>query len=103
MQIDISQVIVRHHPETHRFEAKVNGYEAFNEYQIRGDRILFLHTEVPAAIAGHGIAAKIAQTALDYARVKNLVVLPYCPYFKAYIREHPAYEELVQANFPLDE
>lgn len=101
MQIDINQVAVRNNPETHRFETTVNGYEAFNEYQIRGDRILFLHTEVPDEIGGNGIAAKIAQTALDYARAKSLVVLPYCPYFKAFIRQHPAYQELVQAGFSL--
>ena len=53
------------------------------------------HTEVPVELEGRGIAGRIVKTALDHARSQNLVVLPLCPYAKAYIGRHPEYRDLL--------
>lgn len=56
-----------------------------------------VHTEVPDELEGSGIAARLVGWALDYSRKQGWTVKPYCPYVKAYIAEHPEYQNLVQS------
>lgn len=92
---------VRNKPEKGRFEVTIDGHVAFATYRLSSSRISFLHTEVPEELAGQGVAAKIAQTALEYAQAEGLTVLPYCPYFRAYLKRHPEYRGLVKEGFEL--
>jgi predicted GNAT family acetyltransferase len=78
-----------------RYEAYVDGRLAVITYQRRGDRIIFIHTEVPEALEGHGIAGTMARVALDEARARGLKVIPRCPFVAGYIRRHPEYADLV--------
>jgi predicted GNAT family acetyltransferase len=57
-----------------------------------------VHTEVPAALAGHGIAAALAKFALDNARERGMDVVPKCAYVAAWIKRHPDYADLVRAG-----
>ncbi|GHO86965.1 GNAT family N-acetyltransferase [Dictyobacter formicarum] len=50
-----------------------------------GDQIIFLHTGVPAALEGHGIASKRASFALEEARLQHFTVIPRCPFVASYI------------------
>lgn len=76
--------------ENNRFELSLdNGDKAFVEYSLREDKIAFLHTEVPEAYEGKGIAAALAKYVLEYAKSNHLRVIPICPYIKAYIQRHP--------------
>jgi uncharacterized protein len=62
----------------------------------RGERVIELvHTEVPPALEGRGIAGMLARHALEDARAAGLRVIPSCPYVAAYIRRHPEYAGLV--------
>ena len=54
---------------------------------------------MPEEISGHGIAGKMAQTALEYARAERLEVVPLCPYVAAYIKRHPEYKDLVSERY----
>ena|SRR5438552_12818345 len=81
-----------------RFEVHVDGLLSQLTYQRRGDRIVFLHTEVPAALEGRGIASDLARTALDDARARQLRVVPLCPFVRGYIERHPEYQALVTSH-----
>ncbi len=61
--------------------------------------IVFTHTEVPEALEGHGIAAKLAHTALEHARAQRLTVVPLCPFVASYIRRHAEYQGLVHPDY----
>ena len=61
----------------------------------RGNHIIFLHTGVPEALAGHGIANKLASFALEEARSQKLTVVPLCPFVASYIRHHQEYLSLL--------
>lgn len=87
---------VVHNPEAKRFEMAVEGMTAFSKYLRAGNKLIIEHTEVPAALEGRGIAGRIVRTALDYARGQELVVLPLCPYAKAWIARHPEYRDLLE-------
>ena len=64
-------------------------------YRFIAGRIVFVHTEVPAAYAGRGVAARLAAGALDDARSRGLRVRALCPYVAAYIERHPEYRDLL--------
>ena len=99
MNPDSTALQITNNEEEGRYETYVNGLMAEIVYERDGDRIAFLHTEVPESLEGHGIAAQLAKFALDDARARHLQVIPLCPYVAAYIARHPAYLDLV----PLEE
>jgi len=99
MKVNLEQLEVVHNTDKNRFEVTVEGHTAVTEYMMPGNKIIFSHTEVPVELEGNGIASKLAQTALDYARSENLKVMPLCPYVAAYIRRHPEYRELVLPGY----
>ncbi|HWE63493.1 MAG TPA: GNAT family N-acetyltransferase [Chloroflexota bacterium] len=88
-------VVVANNEAEHRYEARVDGELAVIIYQLLGDRIVFIHTEVPEDLEGRGIAGTMARVALDDARARGLAVIPRCPFVAAYIRRHPEYADLV--------
>ncbi len=92
-------VTVVDNPAEHRYEARVGGRLAgFAQYRLRGDRIVFVHTEVDDEFEGHGVGSRLASGALDDARARGLVVVPLCPFIADYIRRHPEYQDLVHAS-----
>jgi predicted GNAT family acetyltransferase len=90
---------VRDDPERRRFEVVVDGEVAgFAEYQRRGGRIIFLHTEIDAAHEGQGLGSSLARGALDAARERGEPVVPLCPFIAGYIGRHQEYADLVDRN-----
>ncbi|MBA4013154.1 MAG: GNAT family N-acetyltransferase [Phenylobacterium sp.] len=82
-----------------RFEIALGGGEvAFADYQIIGDSIVFPHTVTPRAFEGQGLASKLAQAALAYAREQGLMVRPHCGFFRAYIAKRPELHDLVHPD-----
>lgn len=80
-----------------RFELEENGETAYLEFDLDSDNwITLLHTEVPDAIRGRGIANLLAKTALEYARDNNLKVDVICPIVADYIQKNPEFQSLVK-------
>ena len=95
MDIAIEDLNVEHNVEAHRFEIHYGDETARLEYHLRGPAIVYTHTVVPFILEGHGIAGRLAREALDYARDKELSVVPLCPYVADYIGKHREYADLV--------
>lgn len=86
-------------PDQSRFEIQIDGFSAVAEYQIVGRSMIFTHTEVPPALRGQGIASRLAETALQAARERELEVVPLCPFITEYVRDHPEFHGLLsEAN-----
>lgn len=79
-----------------QFELTIDGHTALVTYRIEPGRITFLHTEVPEALGGRGIAGQLAKHALDHAREQNLAVDAQCSYIAKYIQKNPEYQDLVK-------
>lgn len=77
-----------------RFEAKVGEEFAIIDYRWHNGDIVFMHTFVPEAGQGKGIAGKMAKFALDYVRENNLKMKLYCPYMTSYVERKPEYKDL---------
>ena len=95
MELDLDGVTVTHNEEAHRFEATVDGKSCFLAYRRFQDRLLLYHTEVPAPLEGHGIAAKLTRAALDFARANHLRVVPRCPYVSSFLLKNREYLDLL--------
>lgn len=93
------QIAVQSNETKRRYEAHVDGHLAVLDYERDGQRITYLHTEVPRALAGRGVGSRLARAALEDARAQHLTVVPQCPFVQTYLRRHPEYLPLVEASW----
>lgn len=74
------ELSIIHRPEMNRFETVVDGVTAYVEYRKEDDSIDILHTIVPPAIEGRGIASRLVGAAYDYVVQNGLTFKATCPY-----------------------
>src|SRR5262249_47928517 len=96
MNIDMSSLEVTHNPSEHRFETWVGGELSKLDYIQDGKNFVITHVGVYPELRGQGIAGRITQVSLEYAKEKGLRVVPMCSYAAGYIRKHPEYAELTR-------
>ena len=71
----------------------------FIEYDPIGEQsILIKHTEVPTQYEGKGYGSQLVRRVLEDARGRGKTVVPICPYALNFVRRHPEYAEVVQAD-----
>jgi hypothetical protein len=101
MNSSIAPLSVKHDASDQRFESKSDdGSPAFLCYTHEGDRVIFHHTFVPAALRGKGVAAALARAALDEARLRHWRIVPRCPFVAGFIERNPEFADLmVQQEF----
>ena len=96
MEADEARISVRDNPRTSRFELRVNevlaGYVTYRD--ARSGRA-FEHTVIASEYEGRGLASQLIRFALDEARANGRNVLPFCPFVRSFIQQHPAYLDLV--------
>ena len=80
---------IEHLPQHHCFQTVVDGQRCVVDYQLSGKLLTINHTFVPPAVEGRGIAARLTQAVLNYARAEHLKVAPMCSYARAYMRRRP--------------
>jgi len=85
---------VTHNVPANRFEVDLGKDKAVLIYMIKAGLFILMHTEVPPAFEGRGIAAKMAKAALEYARTEGYKVRSYCSYTTRYMERHTEYLEL---------
>ena len=78
-----------------RVEIERNGHVAYLEYRLADNVLELIHTEVPEALRGMGLASSLAETSLNWARGKNYRVDIICPFVRAYVNKHPEYSDLI--------
>jgi hypothetical protein len=53
------------------------------------DKIILDHTEVESEFSGQGVGKKMVMAAVEFAREKNLKIIPLCPYAKSVFDKDP--------------
>jgi predicted GNAT family acetyltransferase len=96
----MTDVTVRDNPAEKRFEAYVDGrLVGFSAYEVSDGVITFTHTEVDDDVEGQGIGSVLVRTSLDQVRAGGaLRVRPTCPFVRAWIDDHPDYQDLTRAR-----
>jgi uncharacterized protein len=84
---------VRHNEALGRYELDTPHGLAIAVYRQQGDRLLFIHTEVPSADEGHGIGSQLVRAALDDARHRGFKIVPACSFVVDFVHRHPEYKD----------
>ncbi len=72
-----------------RYVIREGGAEAELIYALQGDRLILVHTEVPDEWSGHGIGGRLVRAALARAQANDLTVVPWCPFARRWLPDHP--------------
>lgn len=100
MSADSQPGSVVNNETANQFEIHADGQLAFLTYRRFPNGIILLHTEVPPALEGQGLGAKLARTALEFARAEHLGVIARCSFVASYFQRHPEYGSLLAKSNP---
>ena len=83
--------IITHYPDKKRFETQVEWRSSFCTVSFIWDKLDIIHTIVPPAIGGRGIAAALVKYAYDYAVENGMKPSATCSYAVTWLHRHPDY------------
>ncbi|MGE0686805.1 MAG: GNAT family N-acetyltransferase [Dehalococcoidia bacterium] len=93
--INPDDLTVEKNDAANQFEIRVGDAVAFLTFDMRGDYVVFVHTQVPPELEGKGLGGKLASAALTWARDNDVKAVPLCPYVAGYLNRHPEFEDAV--------
>jgi predicted GNAT family acetyltransferase len=82
-------IAVEHQPGRCRFEISLPEGRCELDYLLQDGVMSLVHTGVPPALEGRGLAAALVRAALAHARAQGWRVRTPCSYAAAYARRHP--------------
>jgi len=59
------------------------------------DKIIIDHTEVNPGNNGKGFGKKMVVKAVEFAREKNITIIPLCPFAKSVFDKNPEYRDVL--------
>ncbi|MBA4807822.1 GNAT family N-acetyltransferase [Brevundimonas sp.] len=90
---------IHDNPELNRYELAVDGEVAVVTYNLSPPNLMITETLVPERLEGQGIASRLAKHVLADAKARDLLILPVCPFFSAYLQKHPEHGEIVHPTY----
>ncbi len=96
MEINLEKLEIINNETDRRFEVSINGLLSKLDYIHDEDALVITHVGVHPDLRGMGVAGKLTQVALEFAKAKSLRVIPMCSYAVAFIRRNPQYAELTK-------
>ena len=73
----------------HRFLITQDGLEAELVYRVEGGRLDVVHTYVPPALRGRGVAGRLVRAAAERAQRTGETIVPTCPFARRWLQRHP--------------
>lgn len=86
---------ILHDEKQQKFYVILENMESHLEYVKLNSALNLNHTYVPHQLRGKGIASKLVEAALEYARLNGFKIIPSCSYVDVYLQRHPEYEDLL--------
>lgn len=59
------------------------------------DKIIIEHTEVDESLSGKGIGNQLVVAARDYARARNIKIIPLCSFAKSVFKKHADWQDVL--------
>ena len=70
--------------------------KAFISFEdCKDNEIVITHTVVDPELRGQGIAGKLVERVVEFAKEENRKIVPICPYVVDYFQKHEEYEDLL--------
>lgn len=86
---------IEHEKDDQQFTIKLGEDDAELAYSLPEEGIIcFTHTYVPENNRGNGLAVKLIEKGLAYAREHNYKVKAQCPAVVKYLKAHPEYNDI---------
>lgn len=82
-----------------RLELTADGHLAELLYRRNGNRLVLLHTSVPAELEGRGIGGQLVSAAVDKAAADGLIIVPLCPFARDWLERHPDVAARARVDF----
>jgi predicted GNAT family acetyltransferase len=82
--------------EPGRFVVRMGNAEAHLTYELHAGVLEVISTFTPPALRGQGLAARLTEAAIAFARQEGLRIRPTCSYTRAYLEQRTALRELVE-------
>ncbi|MBA3319296.1 MAG: N-acetyltransferase [Gemmatimonadales bacterium] len=87
---------IEHDRDAHRFTSVAPSGTAILAYAPAGAGVVELYsTYVPHAERGKGLAGRLVEAAVEYARSEGLRIIPSCWYVAQWIEQHPEHRDLL--------
>ncbi len=80
-------MMIIHDKEQHMFRIEKEEGVSYIEYALEGRTMTVLHTVVPKALSGQGLAGKLAEAAYAWAKEENLTLLSDCSYMTHWLEK----------------
>ena len=100
-KVDVAGLRLRDNSLLQQYEMALHGDDiARITYTLQDNILTLLHTEVPPAYKGQGIADKITHDVFAEAEARGWKIAPECPFAALYVRRHAEVQSL---TVPVDE
>ena len=87
---------VKHLKEKQLFYIDIDNQSAELKYFMDTENVMnIMSTYVPDSLRGKGIAGKLVEECLHYAKENSFRIIPSCSYVHSYIKNHPEYETML--------
>ena len=88
---------VHHRPSQRMFLARLApGKYAFIEYELKENKVFITKTYTPPEFRGRGIASRLMQHVIKWARDGGYKVVPICSFAVYFFKKHPQYSDLLE-------
>lgn len=95
----MDEIHIRHEKSANRFAVRLGNKIGYLSYEEVDENTLdYAHVWVPPEHRHQGIAAKLTQTALEYAREQGKTVVPSCPYVADYVERNPREKDVIKGE-----
>ncbi|RYE32037.1 MAG: N-acetyltransferase [Hyphomicrobiales bacterium] len=78
-----------------RFELMLDDGIALVAYRRDGERLVLIHTEVPAQFGGQGVGSRLAKGVFELLRTSGRKAVIRCEFLKGWLAKHPDYNDVV--------
>jgi len=78
-----------------RLEMDEAGLTVFADYRLDGSRLIIDHVEAPMPLRGTGAAGRFMTGLAEFARSKDLQIVPLCGYAARWLRASADYRDLI--------
>lgn len=95
MNTEIKDIPLIQNKEMQQFEMHINGSTALIAYEENGNNYALIHTEVPEALEGKGIASVLVLKVFKFIEAEGRSIIPLCPYVKSYLDKHPEWNRII--------
>lgn len=95
MSTEIKDIPLIQNEAQQQFELHIDGQIALVAYMEKDNKYALVHTEVPEALEGRGIASILVTKVLTLIESQGRKIIPLCPYVKSFLQRHPEWERIV--------